>query len=89
MKDKSEQKKVVITNNLLSQKYKTNRLQLKAKIVENWTIQPEERCNICWVNIKVGEEFTRCISCNNKFHAEHWRQWIIAKQSCPICKIKI
>ena len=85
---KSEQKKVVMKNNLFLKPFKNNLLQVKEQSLGNWTIEKEERCNICWVNIKTGEEFTSCASCHNKFHTEHWRQWIIAKSTCPVCKVK-
>lgn len=86
--EKSDQQKVSITKTLFSNPLEQNLLQLKTNSIGTWTIEKEERCNICWINIKMGEEFTSCASCNNKFHTEHWRQWIIAKGTCPICKVK-
>lgn len=85
---KSEQQKVTIKGNLFSNPIERKAVHLQTKSIGSWTIEKEERCNICWTNIKTGEEFTRCTSCNNKFHTEHWRQWIIAKGICPICKVK-
>ena len=86
---KSDKNKVQFTNSLLFSRYKDQDLSLSAKVIGQWTIEKEERCNICWVNIKPDEPFTRCTSCNNKFHSDHWREWIIKKQSCPICNVKI
>ena len=85
---KLDQKKVILQTNLFATKFIQKKLQFKEKIIGQWTIEKEERCNICWVNIKTGEEFTSCASCHNKFHTEHWRQWIIAKSTCPVCKVK-
>lgn len=86
--EKSEQKKVSFAKELFSQTSINGNISLKAKSIGTWTIEKEERCNICWVNIKQGEAFTRCTSCNNKFHTDHWREWILTKQYCPICKVK-
>ena len=85
---KSEQQKVKLKGILFSNPVERNAVHLQPKNIGSWTIEKEERCNICWMNIKIGEEFTRCTSCNNKFHTEHWRQWIITKGICPICKVK-
>ena len=85
---KSEQKKITLGKTLFSTSAVTPHVYLKAKSLGTWTIQKEERCNICWVNIKQDEAFTRCTSCNNKFHTDHWREWILTKQYCPICKVK-
>lgn len=85
---KSEQKKIVLPNDLFTINSKINNFSLRTKSLGTWTIEKEARCNICWVNIKPGESFTRCTSCNNKFHTDHWREWIISKQSCPICKVR-
>ncbi len=86
---KLDQKKVVLQTNLFATKFIHEKLQFKEKVIGQWTIEKEERCNICWVNIKQGEPFTRCTSCNNKFHTDHWQEWIRSKQTCPICKVKI
>ena len=85
---KSDQKKVEIKKNLFSKSFRKSFLRVKEISLGTWTIEKEERCNICWVNIKSGEDFTRCTSCNNKFHTEHWRQWIMTKGVCPMCKVK-
>lgn len=82
---KSESTKVQFTKDPLFGKVKRDKVVFKEKVIGKWTIEKEERCNICWINIKPGESFTRCRSCNNKFHTDHWRDWIIKKQSCPIC----
>ena len=86
---KLEKKNILLKNNLLFSRFQSEKMTLKEKVIGEWTIEKEERCNICWVNIKKDEEFTRCTSCNNKFHTEHWKEWIRTKQSCPICKVKI
>ena len=86
---KLDQKKVILQNNLFATKFTQDKFQFKEKVIGQWTIEKEERCNICWVNIKQGEPFTRCTSCNNKFHSDHWQEWIRSKQTCPICKVKI
>lgn len=85
---KSESTKVQFAKDPLFGNVKNEKVSIKGNVIGKWTIEKEERCNICWVNIKPGEPFTRCTSCNNKFHVDHWRDWIINKQSCPICKAK-
>ena len=86
---KTDQKNIVFTKTFFSSTSLPNQVQLREKSLGQWSIEREERCNICWVNIKQGEPFTRCTSCNNKFHEDHWKEWIRSKQSCPICKVRI
>ena len=85
---KSEQKKVILRKELFFNVSVLPKITFKAKKIGSWTIEKEERCNICWVNIKPGEEIKTCASCGNKFHKDHWREWVIARQYCPICKVK-
>ena len=87
--EKFDQKKVHLQQNFFATPLFHQKLHFKEKVIGSWTIEKEERCNICWVNIKQGEPFTRCMSCNNKFHKDHWQEWIRSKQTCPICKVKV
>jgi len=52
------------------------------------SLQPRitvDKCIICNLTLKRGDEVVRCPSCGNKAHKTHMLEWLHVKKYCPAC----
>jgi hypothetical protein len=44
-----------------------------------------QRCMVCDLPVKRGEELVRCPHCNNIAHKTHMLEWLHVRGTCPVC----
>ncbi|MHA1505300.1 MAG: RING finger protein, partial [Candidatus Heimdallarchaeota archaeon] len=45
----------------------------------------DERCPICKLELRDGQEILACPQCKTPFHENHLIQWMDSENSCPVC----
>ncbi|MFX1509491.1 MAG: hypothetical protein ACFFBR_04200 [Promethearchaeota archaeon] len=56
---------------------------------QTFTFETAERCAICGFWVYPGEIIVLCPSCQAQAHRTHFLEYIKAKGSCPVCKIRL
>lgn len=59
------------------------------EIIGEWDWNKRERCIVCNLTIKNGDEIGRCPECGHSAHLNHFLEWIKIKGICPFCKRKV
>lgn len=60
------------------------------KIIEKITSKIQnEKCNICKLTLKEFEVIVQCPEGKSYFHKAHLDEWLLDKEKCPICGIKL
>ncbi len=65
---------------------KHERVVLASKIVDEWVLEEDLKCAICWGKIKTGDRTSTCPHCARKFHYDHLKVWLKTKSFCPSCR---
>ena len=68
------------------EKYRENHYKIIEKITSK--IQ-NEKCNICKLTLKEFEVIVQCPEGKSYFHKAHLDEWLLDKEKCPICGIKL
>lgn len=59
------------------------------KEVGTWDWTKEERCIVCGLPIREGQEKVYCPNCGNPAHYAHLAEWVKVKGVCPLCRKRI
>nr|MDO8135714.1 hypothetical protein [Candidatus Njordarchaeum guaymaensis] len=58
----------------------------RISIVGRWDWNIRMRCIVCNLDIKGGQEISRCPHCGNLSHRVHILEWLHTRNYCPACK---
>ena len=76
---------LIETNNEQIDWYKTKELVYQGKITTGEAI-----CPVCKLAIKEKEAMVmQCPQCLSLYHGEHFIEWLMEHQTCPVCSIEI
>jgi len=56
---------------------------------ETFTFETAERCAVCGYWVYPGEPVVLCPSCHAQGHRSHMLEFLKAKGSCPVCKVRL
>lgn len=76
-----------------TQRAKQRKAELSAEELASLTptvfegvLEEGEICMICKIRLRKDKEILQCPLCGSLFHKEHLLEWLIEKDSCPVCK---
>ncbi|MFX1562415.1 MAG: RING finger domain-containing protein [Promethearchaeota archaeon] len=59
------------------------------KEIGEWKWTTSEKCIVCGLQIREGQEQVFCPNCGNPAHYSHLAEWVKVKGTCPICRKNI
>jgi predicted RNA-binding Zn-ribbon protein involved in translation (DUF1610 family) len=51
--------------------------------------EQSERCMVCDLELKPGEDIVSCPQCGNAAHRTHLIEWVHKRHTCPMCRMNL
>lgn len=59
------------------------------KEIGRWDWTPSQKCAVCGLQIREGQQMVYCPNCGNPAHYTHLAEWVRVKGTCPICRNRV